>query len=86
LWEESSDQDNGAGDEKEMGNANPQNYQGKGDGGNKHQKDEGTERNDSAGGKNGNSDENDGDGEEVGVEEGNNRKKFQMMRALIKMM
>ncbi len=59
-WEESSDQNDGADDEKEMENANPQNYQGNSDGGNKYQKDEGTERNDSADGNNGNGDKNDG--------------------------
>jgi hypothetical protein len=67
-----------------MEHANPQNYQGNGDRGNKHQKDEGTERNDSADGNNGNGDEHDGGGEEVGVEEGV-KGKIQMMRALIKM-
>ncbi len=35
-----------------------------------YQKDEGTDRNDIADGNNGNSNENDGGGEEVGVEEG----------------
>jgi hypothetical protein len=70
LWEESSDKDDRAGDEIEMENANPQIYQGNGNGGNKYQKDEGTERNDSPDGNNGNGDENDGGGEEVGVEEG----------------
>ncbi len=60
----------GAGDEKEMENANPQNFQGNGDGGDKYQKDEGTKRNDSADGNNRNGDENDGCGEEVGVEKG----------------
>jgi hypothetical protein len=53
-----------------MENANPQNYQGNGDGGNKYQKDEGTERNGSADGNNKNGDENNGAGVEVGVEEG----------------
>jgi hypothetical protein len=59
---------------KKMGNANPQNYHGNGDGGNKYQKDEGTERNDSADGHNRNGDENDGGGEAVGVEEGEKEK------------
>ncbi len=51
-------------------NANPQNYQGNGDGGSKHQKDVDTEKNVSADGNNGNADENDGGGEEVGAEDG----------------
>jgi hypothetical protein len=50
--------------------ANPQNYQGDGDGGNKHQKYKDTEKNVSADGNNGNGDENDGGGEEVGTEDG----------------
>ncbi len=54
---------------------NPQNYQGDGDGGSKHQKDEDTEKNASADGNNGNGDENDGGGKEVGAEDGKNEKK-----------
>ncbi len=57
-----------------MENANPQNYQGNGDGGNKYQKDEDTERNDSADGNNGNGDENNGGGEEVVAEDGKKEK------------
>ena len=55
-------------------NANPQNYQGNGDGGSKHQKDEDTEKNVSADGNNENADENDGGGEEAGVEDGKKEK------------
>ncbi len=51
-------------------NANPQIYQGNGDGGNKYQQDEDTEKTGSSDGNNGNSDENDGGGEEVGAEDG----------------
>ncbi len=76
MAEESSDQDDGAGDKKGMENAIPQNYQGNGDGGNKYQKDEDTERNDSADRNNGNGDENDRGGKEVGVEEGKKEKKL----------
>ena len=54
--------------------ANPQNYQGDGDGGNKYQKDEDTEKNVSLDGSNGNGDENDGGGEEVGAEDGKKEK------------
>jgi hypothetical protein len=56
----------------EMGNedANPQNYQGNGDGGSKHQKNEDPDKSVSADGNNGNSDENDGGGEEVGAKDG----------------
>ncbi len=54
--------------------ANPQNYQGYGDGGSKHQKDEDTEKNVSLDGSNGNGDENDGGGEEVGAEDGKKEK------------
>ncbi len=54
--------------------ANPQNYQGNGDGGSKHQKDEDTEKNVSADGNNRNGDENDGGGEEVGAEDGKKEK------------
>ncbi len=74
MWEESSYQNDGAGDEKEIKNANPQNYKDNGDGGNKYQKDEGTEKNDSADGNNRNGDENDGGGEEVEVKEGEKEK------------
>jgi hypothetical protein len=57
-----------------MENAKPQNYQGDGDGGNKYQKDEDTERNDSADGNKGNGDENDGGGKEVLAEDGKKEK------------
>jgi hypothetical protein len=68
-----------------MENANPQNHQGNSDRGKQYQKDEGTERNDSDKGNNGHGNENDGGGEEVGVEKGE-KEKIQMMRALIKVM
>jgi hypothetical protein len=55
-------------------NANLQNYQGDGDGGNKYQKDEDTEKTGSTDGNNGNSDENDGGCEEVGAEDGEKEK------------
>ncbi len=58
----------------EIENANPQNYQGNGDGGNKYQKDEDTERNDSDDGNKGNGNENDGCGEEVVAEDGKKKK------------
>jgi hypothetical protein len=51
-------------------NANPQYYQSNSDGGNKYQKDEDTKKNCFADGNNGNADENDGGGEEVGSEDG----------------
>ncbi len=54
--------------------ANPQNYQGNGDRGNKHQKDEDTEKNVHADGNNGNVDENGGGGEEIGAEDGKKEK------------
>jgi hypothetical protein len=57
-----------------MENANPQNYQGNGDGENKYQKDKDKEINDSADGNNGKGDENDGGGEEVVVEDGKKKK------------
>jgi hypothetical protein len=55
---------------------NPQNYQGNGDGGSKHQKNEDTEKNVSADRNNGYSDENDGGGEEARAEDGK-KKNFQ---------
>jgi hypothetical protein len=57
-----------------MENANPQNYQGNGDGGNEYQKDEDTKRNDSADGNNGNGEENDEGGEEVVAKDGKKKK------------
>jgi hypothetical protein len=79
---EKKDNVNGAGKERvgDKGgngvneNANPLNYQGDGDGGNKHQKDEDTEKNVSTDGNNRNVDENDGGGEEVGAEDGKKEK------------
>ncbi len=50
------------------------NYQGNSDGGIKHQKDENTEKYVSADGNSGNTDENDGGGEENGAEDGKKEK------------
>jgi hypothetical protein len=50
-------------------NAKAQNYQGNGDGGNTHQKNEDTEKTGSVDGNNRNGDKNDGGGEEVGAED-----------------
>jgi hypothetical protein len=54
--------------------ANPQNYQGNGDGGSKHRKDEDTQKKVSSDGNNRNSVKNDEGGEEVEAEDGKKEK------------